>query len=186
MTEAATLVAIDTLMYPYSEPRRRRTATDVVWGPAQRKQEWRLMDTDYQYDSEIEPGQFRLVFGYQPDPDEPPCLFEIEFTWDGETSASFIYDVWEHLADPTFTGEVNNAPVSGWASWVNGEDVLIAFAEPLADEEGWARVDSGAPGGSLHESDSSLSEPQTWISFARLIHAVVTDEPVQHMARQTY
>lgn len=136
--------------------------------------------------TEIQPGQFTLVFDCQPDSDEAPFSFEIEFTWDGETAASFVYDVWEDPAEPSFVADVNSAPVSGWASWVNGEDVLIAFTQPIADEEGWARVDSGAPGGSIHDGDDSLSEPLTWISFARLIHAVVMDEPVQHMNRQTY
>lgn len=139
------------------------------------------METSDQNDTEIEPGEFHLVFGYQPDPDDHASFFEIQFTWDGETSAAFVYDAWENSDEP-----VDSAPVSGWASWVNGEDVLIAFTQPLADEEGWARVDSGAPGGSIHDSDSGLSDPATWISFARLIHAVVTDEPVQNMTRQTY
>lgn len=142
------------------------------------------MDTSDQAEVEIEPGAFRLVFGYQPDPDDHAALFEIEFSWDGETAAAFVYDTWE--GEPTFGADVDSAPVSGWASWVNGEDVLIAFAQPLADEEGWARVDSGAPGGSIHDADGGLSDPATWISFARLIHAVVTDEPVQNMTRQTY
>lgn len=144
------------------------------------------MDTWDPPESEIEPGEFRLVFGYQPDPDEPANLYEIQFTWDGETSASFVYDGWESPDERTYTADMNSSPVCGWASWVNGEDVLIAFAQTMNHEEGWARVDSGAPGGSLHESDSSLSEPETWISFARLIHAVVADEPVQNMTRQTY
>ena len=137
-------------------------------------------------ESEIEPGRFRLVVDFQPDPYEPPFMFEIQFTWDGETAATFTYDVWENPEEPTFAVEVNSSPVSGWASWVNGEDVLIAFTEPMTHEEGWARVDSGAPGGSLHDVDADLDDPETWMSFARLIHAVVTDAPVQQMARQTY
>ncbi len=136
--------------------------------------------------SEIEPGQFTLIVDYQPEPDEPASFFEFEFTWDGETAASFVYDTWEDPEEPTFAVPVNSAPVTGWASWLNGEDVLIAFAQPLTDEEGWARVDSGAPGGSLHDTDDSLSDPETWMSFARLIHAVVMDEPVQNSSRQTY
>lgn len=143
------------------------------------------MDIRNQPTSEIEPGQFTLVFDYQPDLDEPPFPFEIQFTWDGESAAAFAYDAWADPDEPTFAAEVNSAPVSGWASWVNGEDVLIAFTQPMADEEGWARVDAGAPGGSLHDSGDSLSEPETWISFARLIHAVVMDEPVRRMTRQT-
>lgn len=145
-----------------------------------------MTDTWDQFDTEIEPGEFTLAFDFQPHPDEPAFLFEIRFTWDGETSASFVYDAWEDPNEPAFVADVNSAPVSGWTSWANGEDVLIAFAQPSADEEGWARVDSGAPGGSLLDSDGGLSDPGTWISFARLIHAVVMDEPVQHMTRQTY
>ena len=134
-------------------------------------------------DLEIEPGRFSLVVDFQPDPDDPPFLFEIRFTWDGETAATFTYDAWEDPDQPTFT---HSAPVTGWASWVNGEDVLIAYAQPAADEEGWARVDSGAPGGSLHDVAGDLDDPETWMSFARLIHAVVTDAPVQQMTRQAY
>ena len=107
------------------------------------------MNTWNQSDSAIEPGVFQLLFGYQPDPDEPPALFEIQFTWDGETSASFVYDAWENPSERTYVADMNSAPVSGWASWVNshdGEDVLIAFSHSMTDEEGWARVDGGAPG----------------------------------------
>ena len=136
--------------------------------------------------SEIEPGRFRLVVDFQPDPHDPPFLFEIRFSWDGETTATFAYDAWEDPDEPTYAAAVNSAPVSGWASWVNGEDVLIAFTQPASDEEGWARVDSGAPGASLHDVDGDLDEPETWMSFARLIHAVVTDAPVQQMSRQAY
>jgi len=139
-----------------------------------------------QPDSEIEPGEFSLLFGYQPHHDEPPSLFEIAFTWDGETSASIVYDSWENPSERSYVADINSAPVSGWASWSNGEDVLIAFAQRMTDEEGWARVDGGAPGGELHESDSRMHEPATWVSFARLIHAVVADEPVANMERQTY
>ena len=137
-------------------------------------------------ESEIEPGRFTLVVDFQPDPDETAFFFEIQFIWDGETTASFTYDSWEDPEEPTFTPDANSAPVSGWASWVNGEDVLIAFAQPTTDQEGWARVDSGAPGGSLHDMEGDLNEPETWMSFARLIHAVVMDEPVQQMSRQSY
>ena len=56
----------------------------------------------------------------------------------------------------------------------------------MADEEGWARVDGGAPGGSLHDVDDDLSDPETWVSFAMLINAVVLDQPVANMDRQTY
>lgn len=144
------------------------------------------METFNEHISDIEPGEFTLIVDYQPDPDEPASLYQFHFTWDGETAASFFYDSWDDPEEPTYAVDVNTAPVTGWASWINGEDVLIAFAQPMTDQEGWARVDSGAPGGSLHDTDDSLSEPETWMSFARLIHAVVMDEPVQNSSRQTY
>jgi hypothetical protein len=145
-----------------------------------------VTDTRNQHISEIEPGLFNLIFDYQTDPVEPVVAFEIQFMWDGETAASFVYDAWEDTHESTFGAEVHSAPVSGWASWANGEDLLIAFTQPMIGEEGWARVDSGAPGGSLHDSDTSFSQPETWISFAQLIHAVVLDEPVHRMTRQVY
>lgn len=137
-------------------------------------------------ESEVEPGRFSLVVDFAPDPDDPPFMFEIHFTWDGETAATFTYDAWEDPDEPTYAVPVNSAPVTGWATWVNGEDVLIAFAHTATDEEGWARVGSGAPGASLHDVEGDLDDPETWMSFARLIHAVVTDAPVQQMTRQSY
>jgi hypothetical protein len=58
--------------------------------------------------------------------------------------------------------EVNSDPVYGWASWVNEEDVLIAFMHPLAAEEGWARVGSGAPGAGLDDAEAALANPETY------------------------
>ncbi|HPX37577.1 MAG TPA: hypothetical protein PLH92_07655 [Mycobacterium sp.] len=136
--------------------------------------------------SEIEQGRFALVFNHQLHDDEPPHPLEVRFDWDGATSASFELNSWDSPDEPSFGVQVNNDPVTGWASWVNGEDVLIAFARPMADEEGWARVESGAPGGALHDYGGELDEPETWVSFAMLINAVVLDQPVANMSRQTY
>ena len=127
------------------------------------------------------------MFNHQLHDDEPPYPLQVQFDWDGGTSASFLLDVWANPDEPMFGAQVNSDPVSGWASWINGEDLLVAFARPMSDEEGWARVDSGAPGGSLHECETDdLSEPETWVSFAMLINAIVLDQPVHNMTRQTY
>ena len=136
--------------------------------------------------SEIEPGRFALVFNHQLHDDEPAHALVVRFDWDGGTAASFELDSWDNPDEPTFGVELNSDPVTGWASWLNGDDALIAFVRPLADEEGWARVDGGAPGSSLHDFDGELHEPETWVSFAMLINAVVLDQPVANMSRQTY
>lgn len=135
---------------------------------------------------EIKPGQFSLVFEDVLEDDDEPFPLEITFTWDGENAASFVYDAWQDPADPTFVAEINSDPVYGWASWVNEEDVLIAFVHPMAEAEGWARVASGAPGAKTDDPDAALGDAETWISFAKLINAVAAGRPVPDMSRQTY
>lgn len=135
---------------------------------------------------EIKPGQFSLVFDDVLEEGDEPLRVEITFTWSGENAASFVYDVWDDPADPTFVAEINSDPVYGWASWLNEEDVLIAFMHPLADEECWARVGSRAPGNGLDDPEAAMADPETWISLAKLIDAVVADKPVPDMRRETY
>jgi len=58
-----------------------------------------------------------------------------------ETEGGFIV----HAIEPDGEGlavvaEINSDPVQGWVSWVNGNDVLLAFLHPMAEEEGWARI----------------------------------------------
>jgi hypothetical protein len=136
--------------------------------------------------SDIEPGRFALVFNHQLHDDEPAYPLVVRFDWDGRNAASFEMDFWENPDEPSFGAQMNSDPISGWATWANGEDVLIAFARPMSDEEGWARVESGAPGAALHEVEGEHEEPETWVSFAMLINAVVLDQPVANMSRQTY
>jgi hypothetical protein len=83
--------------------------------------------------------EFELVFMYDEATGKPEAT-EIHFTWDGGTTATFRYDAWESPDDPSFVFEINSSPVYGWASWINGDDVLIAFSCPDAEEEGWAHA----------------------------------------------
>jgi hypothetical protein len=76
--------------------------------------------------------------------------------------------------------------VYGWASWINGEDLLIAFTWPNAEEEGWARIPGGAPASDEEDPDDAMHKPETWVEFAQRIFAVVLDLPLPGMTRQTY
>lgn len=136
--------------------------------------------------TEISPGRFSLVFEDVRDADDEPFPYEITFDWSGENTASFVFDACPDPSDPTFVGEINSDPVYGWASWLNEEDVLIAFMHPMAEKEGWARVGAQAPGAGLDDPEGAMSHPQTWITLAKLIYAVTADKPLPDCNRQTY
>lgn len=133
----------------------------------------------------IEPGEFELVFNDDALTGDPVPV-SIQFNWDGGTTAAFQYDTWIGPDQPTFVAEVCGSPVTGWASWNNGEDVLIAFECSLAEMEGWARVDGGAPANSEDEPDEVMDKPEVWVEFAKKIIAVGNDLPLEGMTRQTY
>lgn len=133
----------------------------------------------------IEPGRFQLVFNFDASTGDPVPV-AIQFNWDGGTTAAFQYDAWMGPDQPTFVAEVCGSPVTGWASWVNGEDVLVAFECSLADEEGWARIEDGAPASSEDEPDEVMDQPEVWVEFAKKILAVGADHPLEGMTRQTY
>lgn len=134
----------------------------------------------------IRPGRFTLVFEDVFEEDDEPYPLEITFNWDGERAASFVYDSWQNPSDPTFVAEINSDPVYGWASWLNEEDVSIAFLHPMAETEGWARVDGGAPGAGLDDPEDALTTPEVWTNLAKLINEVVADRAVRGMTRQTF
>ncbi|MFV8316272.1 hypothetical protein [Mycobacterium sp. 23] len=136
--------------------------------------------------SEVEPGRFSLVFEDTIEEEDERVSYQITFTWEGERAASFVYDVAPTPGDPTFVAEINSDPIRGWLSWVNEKDVLIAFLHPMAEEEGWARISSVAPGAGSDEPEAALSDPETWIKLGRLIHAVTADAFVPDMSRHTY
>ena len=134
----------------------------------------------------IQPGTFTVVFEDMMEEEDEPVDFQVTFTWDGERAASFVYDF--HLApgDPLFVAEINSGPVQGWVSWINEVDVLIAFQHPMAEEEGWARIGSVAPGAGSDDADQALADRETWVTLGKLIQAVAVDGAVPGMTRQTY
>jgi hypothetical protein len=133
----------------------------------------------------IEPGDFKLVFMDDEVTGEPEAT-EVRFSWDGGTAATFRCDAWDNPVDPSFVIEINSSPVYGLASWINGEDLLIAFSSPNAEEEGWTRIPGAAPASDLEDPDSAMFEPATWIELAKKISAVGYDLPLPGMTRETF
>jgi len=134
----------------------------------------------------ISPGKFTIVFEELLQENNEPFPFEITFTWEGETAASFIYDAWVNPDEPLFVAEINTNPISGWVSWVNEKDLFIAFTNPMASEEGWARVTFGAPGAGAADPHAALSDSDTWVRLAKLIHAIASEQPVEQMTRHVF
>lgn len=56
----------------------------------------------------------------------------------------------------------------------------------MAEEEGWARIDGGAPASSEANPDEVMDKPDVWIEFAKKILAIGDDRPLDGMTRQTY
>jgi hypothetical protein len=134
----------------------------------------------------IEPGDFELVFMDEDEVTGEPAATEVRFSWDGGRAATFRCDAWDNPADPSFVIEISSTPVYGLAWWLNGEDLLIAFSCPLAEEEGWARISGGAPASDEEDSDDAMLEPATWIELAKKISAVGYDLPLAGVKRETF
>jgi hypothetical protein len=126
---------------------------------------------------EIEPGEFDLNFTADSYGEATPM--EMHFKWENEaTTATFWQDIW---ADAPGLSPGSSAPAYGWASWLNGKDVLIAFTWPDVGVDGWAHIEGGAPG-----DYDALFETETWVEFGRKIVAAVHGSPLPGMTRQTY
>ncbi|OBG70280.1 hypothetical protein [Mycobacterium sp. E3305] len=134
----------------------------------------------------IGPGDFTLVFMDEDEAGEPLGAAEIRFSWDGGPAATFRCDTWDNPADPSFVFEIGSSPVCGVASWLNGEDLFIAFSSRVAEEEGWARIPGGAPASDEEDADDAMLEPATWIELAKKISAVGYDRPLPGMKRETF
>ena len=68
--------------------------------------------------------------------------FDISIIWDGGSHATWSLDISEHEA----ISMASRAPIYGWASWRNGDDLLLAYQYDDLEVEGWARVPGAAPG----------------------------------------
>lgn len=110
---------------------------------------------------EIEPGEFVLTFIQDVYGERTPM--EIHFTWDETSTATWWCDIWEGAPG---LSPGSSAPAHGWASWLNGQDVLIAFTWRDVGVDGWAHIEGGAPGGD-EQDDYALFETETWIEFGK-------------------
>ena len=61
----------------------------------------------------------------------------------------------------------SSAPVSGWASWLNGAAVLLLYYSNDMGIEGWARVPGVAP---------TEDDPKSWVELARAIVAAIAED----------
>lgn len=131
---------------------------------------------------EISPGEFKLVFMYDTDDGEPVPM-EIEFTWDGGTTATWAQDIWWNAPNQS---PASSASPYGWASWRNRKDVLIAYELPDLDLNGWARIEGGAPASDKDDPDDAMYEPETWVEFGKKIVAALRGNSLPGMTWQTY
>lgn len=132
---------------------------------------------------EVEPG--RMSFTYMVDVWGQGELQaqDITFEWDGGRSATWVEDISGHEA----ISPGSSAPTTGWASWQNGTDLLLAYANADAEFEGWARIAGAAPtAGTDDEDEDVLSAPQRWLALARMISAVVGEQELEGMTGERF
>jgi hypothetical protein len=101
-------------------------------------------------------GRFEFEFPYDPGGGNPQW---ISFSWGGGTHAEWEQDIGSAGISPA-----SSAPVYGWASWLNGNDVLLAYYSPDMGFEGWARVPGVAP---------DEDDPKSWVKLGRAIVAAI-------------
>lgn len=112
-------------------------------------------------------------------------LQEITFEWDGGRTATWTEDI-------SPDGEISplsSAPTKGWASWLNGTDLLLAYANEEVGCEGWARIPGAAPIAGAEDEDEDedvLSEPRRWLALARVISAVVGEQKLEGMTGEQF
>jgi hypothetical protein len=116
-------------------------------------------DYDESYENlaeQIESGRFQFDFDYYPEGGGPQW---ISSRWDGGTRADWEQDI----GGSADLSPASSAPVYGWASWLNGEDVLLAYYSTDMGFEGWARVPGVAP----------TDDPKSWVELGRAIVAAI-------------
>lgn len=126
----------------------------------------------------IESGKFKVTFTQDVYGQATPM--EVHFTWEETSMATWWCDI---QGDAPGLSPGSSAPADGWASWLNGKDALIAFTWPDVGVDGWAHIESGAPGDGDFDA---LFEKETWVEFGKRIVAAVHGTPLPGMTRQTY
>lgn len=115
----------------------------------------------------IEPGEISFTFAYDQGSDEP-TLFDFKATWDEGSTMTWWQDISGRQGG---LSPGSSAPSEGWASWRNGEDLLIAYTWFDVGVDGWAYVRGGAP--TNDKDEDAMYEPDTWVDLARVILGAV-------------
>lgn len=135
---------------------------------------------------EITGGTFGFTFMADPWRNGEATAYAIRFDWEpGAREATWWQDISEHEGITPFS----YAPSSGWASWRNGNDLLLAFASADLEVEAWARVPGAAPtAGADDDLDDKmiLADPKRWVAFARVITAVIVEQDLPGMTSERY
>lgn len=101
--------------------------------------------------------------------------WDVSFNWDGfSRRATWTLDISE-LEDQS---PASSAPIHGWASWQTGDTLLVAFASPELEMEGWFRLPNASPlvrtntGDEENEDDEGdvISRPSRWVALAKAIN----------------
>jgi len=103
----------------------------------------------------INPGQFEFQFMF--DPGSGPQFQWISFNWDGSsTEADWTEDYGD---DNAGASPGSGAMVFGWASWHNGDGVLIAYYSAEMEMLNAELVQCAVP----------TDDPQSWVELGRAI-----------------
>jgi hypothetical protein len=132
----------------------------------------------------VEPGRFAFTYMADAWGTGDVQAQDITFEWGGGRTASWTEDVSAH--EGITPG--SSSPTSGWASWIDGENLLLAYANEDSGFEGWARVPSAAPtrGPSDDDPDEVLADPARWVALARVITSVVHASPPDGTTGEQY
>jgi hypothetical protein len=124
----------------------------------------------------IDGGRFEFTFMATQYGSSDPVAFDVWFDWEpGNRHAVW----WQDISGLEAISPGSSAPVWGWASWRNGDDLLLAMTSHELELEGWARVPGGAPtAGADPEADDeeTLRDPGRWLRLAKHIQAVIGEE----------
>ncbi|AEV71515.1 hypothetical protein MycrhN_0885 [Mycolicibacterium rhodesiae NBB3] len=117
---------------------------------------------------EIDSGDIAFTFENYDSDGGGPTLFDFRATWDGGHTMTWWQDISERQPG---LSPMSSAPSEGWASWRNGNDLLVAYTWPDLETDGWAYVRGGAP--TAAKDDDAMYEPETWLALARTVLGVV-------------
>ena len=118
---------------------------------------------------EIQSGDIAFTFSDGDPYGNGPTLFDFHAKWDEGRTMKW----WQDISDSQpGLSPGSSAPSEGWASWRNGDDLLVAYTWPDLETDGWAYVRGGGPLAGK-DDDDAMSEPETWLKLARTVLAVV-------------